>query len=83
MLELLVPILYHLNLSRSDPAKTGLMHIGFFILLLLSGERNFGQNSLVELDLNEWMDSRNMKGRTDDDCRDHQNMMIENGCTDG
>ncbi len=23
-------------------AKTGLMHIGIFILLLLSGERNFG-----------------------------------------
>ncbi|XP_062507693.1 protein HID1-like [Corticium candelabrum] len=42
VLELLVPILYHLNLCRSDPAKTGLMHIGFFILLMLSGERNFG-----------------------------------------
>ena len=55
MLELLVPILYHLNLSRSDPAKTGLMHIGFFILLLLSGERNFGVFVILMLDLNGWV----------------------------
>ena len=46
VLELLVPILYHLNLCRSDPAKTGLMHIGFFILLMLSGERNFGKTCM-------------------------------------
>ena len=36
-----------MNYSREDvfilfPARVGLMHIGVFILLLLSGERNFG-----------------------------------------
>ncbi len=43
MLEILVPILYHLNDARSDQSRLGLMHIGVFILLLLSGERNFGK----------------------------------------
>ncbi|XP_057310816.1 protein HID1-like isoform X1 [Hydractinia symbiolongicarpus] len=42
VLNVLVPILYHLNDSRGDPSRIGLMHIGVFILLLLSGERNFG-----------------------------------------
>src|SRR5205823_10884843 len=42
VLEILVPILYHLNDSRTDQSKIGLVHIGVFILLLLSGERNFG-----------------------------------------
>lgn len=42
VLEILVPILYHLNESRADHSRVGLMHIGVFILLLLSGERNFG-----------------------------------------
>lgn len=61
VLDILVPILYHLNDSRADQcknielllrnvfkklrflsARVGLMHIGVFILLLLSGERNFG-----------------------------------------
>ncbi|XP_065659802.1 protein HID1 isoform X2 [Hydra vulgaris] len=42
VLNILVPILYHLNDSRGDPSRIGLMHIGVFILLLLSGERNFG-----------------------------------------
>jgi hypothetical protein len=42
VLELLVPILHHLNDARADQARLGLMHIGVFILLLLSGERNFG-----------------------------------------
>merc|ERR550532_571260 len=42
VLELLVPILYHLNDARADQSRVGLMHIGVFILLLLSGERNFG-----------------------------------------
>ncbi|XP_066923547.1 protein HID1-like [Clytia hemisphaerica] len=42
VLNILVPILYHLNESRGDPSRIGLMHIGVFILLLLSGERNFG-----------------------------------------
>jgi hypothetical protein len=43
VLEILVPILYHLNDARSDQSRLGLMHIGVFILLLLSGERNFGK----------------------------------------
>eukprot|EP00794_Sanderia_malayensis_P008932 gene8932-9884_t len=42
VLNVLVPILYHLNDARGDPSRIGLMHIGVFILLLLSGERNFG-----------------------------------------
>ena len=29
--------------DNSSPARLGLMHIGVFILLLLSGERNFGE----------------------------------------
>ncbi|CAH8592156.1 unnamed protein product [Schistosoma intercalatum] len=42
VLDLLVPILYHLNNSRNDQSRIGLIHVGVFILLLLSGERNFG-----------------------------------------
>ncbi|CAF1467293.1 unnamed protein product [Rotaria sordida] len=42
ILDIIVPILYFLNDARSDTSKIGLMHIGIFILLLLSGERNFG-----------------------------------------
>ncbi|XP_043211845.1 protein HID1-like [Amphibalanus amphitrite] len=42
VLQITVPILYHLNECRADQARVGLMHIGVFILLLLSGERNFG-----------------------------------------
>ncbi|KAK4468924.1 hypothetical protein MN116_007590 [Schistosoma mekongi] len=42
VLDLLVPILYHLNNSRNDQSRMGLIHVGVFILLLLSGERNFG-----------------------------------------
>ncbi|XP_020611315.1 protein HID1-like [Orbicella faveolata] len=42
VLDILVPILFHLNDARSDQSRLGLMHIGVFILLLLSGERNFG-----------------------------------------
>jgi hypothetical protein len=42
VLDILVPILYHLNDSRADQSRVGLIHIGVFILLLLSGERNFG-----------------------------------------
>jgi len=42
VLDILVPILFHLNDSRADQSRVGLMHIGVFILLLLSGERNFG-----------------------------------------
>lgn len=42
ILEVLIPILYHLNESRGDQSKLGLIHIGIFIILLLSGERNLG-----------------------------------------
>ena len=42
VLDILVPILYHLNDARADQSRVGLVHIGVFILLLLSGERNFG-----------------------------------------
>ncbi|XP_072229876.1 protein HID1b [Leuresthes tenuis] len=42
VLEMLVPILFYLNNARADQSRVGLMHIGVFILLLLSGERNFG-----------------------------------------
>ncbi|XP_033117901.1 protein HID1-like isoform X1 [Anneissia japonica] len=42
VLDVLVPILYHLNDARADQSRVGLIHIGVFILLLLSGERNFG-----------------------------------------
>ncbi|XP_077358891.1 protein HID1b [Festucalex cinctus] len=42
VLDVLVPILFFLNEARADPSGTGLVHMGVFILLLLSGERNFG-----------------------------------------
>lgn len=38
VLDVLIPILYHLNYSRADQSRVGLMHIGVFILLLLSGK---------------------------------------------
>ncbi|XP_066878044.1 protein HID1 isoform X6 [Kogia breviceps] len=42
VLDILVPVLFFLNDARADQSRVGLMHIGVFILLLLSGERNFG-----------------------------------------
>ncbi|XP_061887845.1 protein HID1-like isoform X2 [Entelurus aequoreus] len=42
VLDLLIPILFFLNRGRADPTCVGLLHVGVFILLLLSGERNFG-----------------------------------------
>ncbi|XP_043086995.1 protein HID1b isoform X2 [Puntigrus tetrazona] len=42
VLDILVPILYYLNDARANQSRVGLVHIGVFILLLLSGERNFG-----------------------------------------
>lgn len=42
VLDILTPILHHLNDARADQSRVGLIHIGVFILLLLSGERNFG-----------------------------------------
>ncbi|KAJ8371356.1 hypothetical protein SKAU_G00113840 [Synaphobranchus kaupii] len=47
VLDILVPILYYLNDARADQARVGLVHIGVFILLLLSGERNFGAHMLT------------------------------------
>lgn len=35
------PILYFAYLGKNDPARVGLVHICSFVLLLLSGERNF------------------------------------------
>lgn len=42
ILDIAIPILYHLNKNFQDPTKTALIHIGVFNLLILSGERNFG-----------------------------------------
>mmetsp|Transcript_19013 Transcript_19013/g.31170 ORF Transcript_19013/g.31170 Transcript_19013/m.31170 type:complete len:747 (-) Transcript_19013:439-2679(-) len=41
IVELVVPILYFLSDSRKDQGKLGVVHISVFILLLLSGERDF------------------------------------------
>lgn len=42
VLEVVVPILYHLNENFQEPSRTALIHMGVFNLLLLSSERNFG-----------------------------------------
>ncbi|RXN08927.1 HID1-like protein [Labeo rohita] len=42
VLDILVPVLFYLNDARANQSRAGLVHIGVFILLLLSGERNFG-----------------------------------------
>ncbi|KAJ8263785.1 hypothetical protein GJAV_G00141260 [Gymnothorax javanicus] len=42
VLDILLPVLYYLNDARADQSRMGLVHICVFILLLLSGERNFG-----------------------------------------
>ncbi|XP_016418620.1 protein HID1b isoform X1 [Sinocyclocheilus rhinocerous] len=42
VLDILVPILFYLTDARANQSRVGLVHIGMFILLLLSGERNFG-----------------------------------------
>ncbi|KAM9772723.1 protein HID1-like isoform 2-T3 [Syngnathus typhle] len=42
VLDVLVPILFFLNEAHADPAGADLVHMGVLILLLLSGERNFG-----------------------------------------
>ncbi|KJH52327.1 hypothetical protein DICVIV_01529 [Dictyocaulus viviparus] len=42
VLEILVPILFHITESRNDSARVGLVHMSVFLILLLSGERNFG-----------------------------------------
>jgi len=40
--NLLVPILYLVSQSLNDVGKVGLIHMAIFIILLLSGERDFG-----------------------------------------
>ena len=40
--ELLVPICYLMLDGRKDPSKVGLLYLCTFMLLKLSGERNFG-----------------------------------------
>lgn len=42
ILDIVVMLLFHLNENFQDPSKTGLIHIGVFNLLILSGEREFG-----------------------------------------
>ena len=42
VLEIVIPVLNYLNDARVDQSKAGLVHMGVFVLLLLSGERNFG-----------------------------------------
>ena len=42
VLEIVIPILHYLVHSRKNAALLGLMHIGVFIILVLSGERSFG-----------------------------------------
>ncbi|GAU96136.1 hypothetical protein RvY_07624 [Ramazzottius varieornatus] len=42
VLDILLPVLYGLNESRQSSSRIGATHLGVFILLLLSGERNFG-----------------------------------------
>jgi hypothetical protein len=39
--QLVVPLVFFINEGRKDAAKVGLVHICTFVLLLLSGERNF------------------------------------------
>lgn len=40
--QLVVPLLFLMYEGRQEPAKVGMIHICTFILLLLSGERDFG-----------------------------------------
>lgn len=35
------PVLFHIFDARMDPSQVGMLHIGVYILLLLSGQRNF------------------------------------------
>ncbi|XP_064406820.1 protein HID1-like [Halichondria panicea] len=42
LFDMLVPLLQQLLETRTNPALVGMLHVGVFILLVLSGERNFG-----------------------------------------
>lgn len=50
--QLVVPLLFLMYEGRQEPSKVGMIHICTFILLLLSGERDFGVN------LNKAFDNR-------------------------
>ncbi len=39
--QLVIPLVFFINEGRKDSAKAGLIHICTFVVLLLSGERNF------------------------------------------
>jgi hypothetical protein len=39
--QLVIPLIFFINEGRKDSAKAGLVHICTFVILLLSGERNF------------------------------------------
>jgi hypothetical protein len=39
--QLVIPLVFFINEGRKDSAKAGLVHICTFVILLLSGERNF------------------------------------------
>ena len=41
VLDMLVPLLYQINNVRLDPSQSGLLHVGIYLCLLWSGERNF------------------------------------------
>lgn len=41
IVNIIDPILYYINEARNDESQTGLLHIGVYVLLFLSGERNF------------------------------------------
>ncbi|TMW68021.1 hypothetical protein Poli38472_007693 [Pythium oligandrum] len=50
--KIVVPLLFLMYEGRQEPSKVGMIHICTFILLLLSGERDFGVN------LNKTFDNR-------------------------
>ena len=56
VLEVVVPVLHYLNDARVDQTKAGLMHIGVFILLLLSGERNLVKLSTGPRDISHCLE---------------------------
>uniref|UniRef100_A0A0N5BZ59 Protein HID1 n=1 Tax=Strongyloides papillosus TaxID=174720 RepID=A0A0N5BZ59_STREA len=62
ILEILVPILYYINDARTDPAKVSFIHMGIFLILLLSGERNFGVRLNKPYVSKLWMDLPSFNG---------------------
>uniref|UniRef100_A0A0N4ZBJ9 Protein HID1 n=1 Tax=Parastrongyloides trichosuri TaxID=131310 RepID=A0A0N4ZBJ9_PARTI len=62
ILEILVPILYYINEARTDPAKVSFIHMGIFLILLLSGERNFGVRLNKPYVSKLWMDLPSFNG---------------------